>query len=87
MSSPPTADLRGLPPIQLYQGTDDVLLPDARTLRDRVTAARGRIAYHETPAGFHVFVMATFTPEAKAVFRQVALGLERPDPPAAGRRA
>jgi epsilon-lactone hydrolase len=85
--SPLAADLRGLPPIQLYQGTDDVLMPDARILRDRVTAAGGRIAYHETPGGFHVFMMATFTPEAKEVFRQVALELERPAALVAGRRS
>ncbi len=70
--SPLFADLRGLPSIQIYQGTHDVLLPDARTLRDRVIAAGGTIQYHETPGGFHVFMGATFTPEAKRVFRQIA---------------
>jgi hypothetical protein len=33
-----------------------------------------------------VFMMATFTPEAKAVFRQVALELERSAARAAGSR-
>lgn len=70
--SPLFADLRGLPPIQVYQGTHDVFLPDARRLRDLVTAAGGTIRYHETPGGFHVFMGATFTPEAKRVFRQIA---------------
>jgi epsilon-lactone hydrolase len=69
--SPLFGDLRGLPPIQLYQGTDDILLADARALRDRVAAAGGGIRLYETPGGFHVFMGATFTPEAKRVFRQV----------------
>jgi acetyl esterase/lipase len=69
--SPLAADLGGLPPIQLYQGTHDVLLPDARTFRDRVAAAGGRLAYHETRGGFHAFMGATFTPEAQHVFRQL----------------
>lgn len=74
--SPLYGDLRQLPPIQLYIGTDDILLPDARQLRDRVVSAGGRIAFHETPGGIHVFMGATFTPEAKEVFRQIhdALG-------------
>ena len=75
--SPLAADLRGLPPIQIYQGTDDICLADARTLRDRVMAAGGRVAYHETEGGFHVFMAATFAPEAKEVFRQIAAELQR----------
>ncbi len=70
--SPLHADLRGLPPIQLYQGTDDLFLPDARVLRDRVQAAGGRIDLHETAGAFHVFMAATFLPEARAVYRQIA---------------
>lgn len=69
--SPIFADLRGLPPMQLYIGTDDVFLPDCRTLRDRLAVAGGRMLYDETPRGFHVFVGATFAPEAKRVFRRV----------------
>jgi epsilon-lactone hydrolase len=67
--------LRALPPIQLFVGTDDVLLPDCRTLRDRVAAAGGRLVYDETPHGFHAFMAATFAPEAKRVLRRVAEGL------------
>lgn len=73
--SPLFADLGGLPPIQIHQGTDDIFLPDARQLRDRVAAAGGRVQLYETRRGFHVFMGATFTPEAHAVFRQIAESL------------
>jgi epsilon-lactone hydrolase len=73
--SPIFGDLRGLPPIQIYIGSDDVLLPDARKLRGLVAAAGGRIQLAETPAGFHAFMGAAFTPEAKRVFRQIAENL------------
>jgi epsilon-lactone hydrolase len=69
--SPLYGDLRQVPPIQLYIGSDDILLPDARRLRDRVLEAGSRITFRETPGGIHVFVGAPFTPEAKTVFRQI----------------
>lgn len=73
--SPIFADLKGLPNIDVYQGTADLLLPDARVLRDRVRDAGGQIELHETRGGFHVFMGATYTPEARRVYAQVAEGL------------
>lgn len=67
--------LRRLPPIQIYQATDDLFLPDARKLRDRVIEAGGDVALHEAP-GFHVFMAATFTPEAREVFDTVRAHLD-----------
>ncbi len=76
--SPLYGDLRKLPPMQLYIGTDDLLLADARLLRDRVIDAGGRIAYHETPGAIHDFMGATFTPEARKVYRDIAASLLKP---------
>lgn len=76
--SPINADLRGLPPIDVYIGTDDILLPDTRILRERVTAAGGQIQVYEYPGAFHVFVGATFTPEARDAYRKVAESLKAP---------
>jgi monoterpene epsilon-lactone hydrolase len=73
--SPLWADLQGLPPIDVYQGTADLLWPDARALRDRVHEVGGKISLHETEGGFHVFMGATYTPEARRVYAQVAEGL------------
>ena len=66
------ADLTGLPPIHIYQGTHDVFLPDARALQERVRSAAGRCELHEEPGAFHVYMAATFTPEARAVYRSIA---------------
>ena len=63
--SPVHADLAGLPPIHLFVGADDVLAPDARLIRNRCAT------YRETPNAFHVFMGATFTPEAKRVFAEI----------------
>lgn len=73
--SPVHANLAGLPPIDIYQGSRDILAADARLLRDRIQAAHGRVAYHETPGAFHVFMAVTFAPEAKAVYRQIGRDL------------
>jgi monoterpene epsilon-lactone hydrolase len=69
--SPFYADLKGLPPIDLYQGTHDIFVVDARTFVRKVKMASGSIRYAEYPGAFHVFVGATFTPEAKEVFRSI----------------
>lgn len=70
--SPLYADLKGLPPIELYQGTNDIFVVNARTFVKKVEAAGGAIHYGEYPGAFHVFVGATFTPEAKDVFNRIA---------------
>jgi epsilon-lactone hydrolase len=70
--SPLYADLKGLPPIELYQGTNDIFVVDSRTFVKKVQAAGGAIHYGEYPGAFHVFVGATFTPEAKYVFGRIA---------------
>jgi epsilon-lactone hydrolase len=70
--SPLYADFTGLPPIELYQGTNDIFVVDSRTFVKKVQTAGGAIHYGEYPGAFHVFVGATFTPEAKDVFRRIA---------------
>jgi monoterpene epsilon-lactone hydrolase len=70
--SPMFADLSRLPPIDIYQGTDDIFLPDARLLRTRVLNAKGPVELTETRGGFHVFMAAAFTPEARVVYKRIA---------------
>jgi epsilon-lactone hydrolase len=69
--SPIFAELAGLPPMLVYQGSDDVLAPDGRLLRDRVARAGGHVELRETAGAFHVFMGATFTREARAVFEHI----------------
>jgi len=79
--SPLHADLRGLPPMEVFVGTGEMLLPDVRLLRDWVMAAGGRIRLHETPGATHGFTAATATPEATRVYRLVAQSLEEAEAP------
>lgn len=73
--SPLFADLAGLPPILIFQGTHDLFLPDARTFRDRAVAAGVQATLFEADGAFHDYMAATFTPEAKAVFAEIAKSL------------
>jgi monoterpene epsilon-lactone hydrolase len=70
--SPLFGDLSGLPPIDVFQGTHDLFIADARVLQERVTAAGGEIHLYEYPGAFHLFVGATFTPEGRDAFEKVA---------------
>lgn len=75
--SPLYADLRNLPPTILFHGDHDILVVDARTFADRASNAGIGFEYREYPGAFHVFMGATFTPEAKDVWKQSALMLNR----------
>ncbi|CAI1214828.1 alpha/beta hydrolase [Serratia quinivorans] len=69
--SPLYADLRGMPPMTIFQGDRDIFVVDARKFAVKAKAAGVTVDYHEYPGGFHVFMGLTFLPEAKDVFRQM----------------
>lgn len=69
--SPIYGDLASLPPIELFIGTRELLLPDARKIKTQAVETGTELNLYEVPAAFHVFVAATFTPEAKHVFSQL----------------
>lgn len=73
--SPLYADMSGMPPIDIYQGVDDILLADARSFARRAQREGAAVALHEFPGAFHDFMAATFLPEAKCVYRQIAKDL------------
>lgn len=75
--SPLCGELSGLPPIDIFQGTADIFLPDTRVLRDKVTAAGGEIQLYEYPDAFHAFIATTALPEAADVFARLAAALGR----------
>jgi acetyl esterase/lipase len=66
--SPLFADLRGLPPTHVFQGTHDILLPDARAFVDAARAAGVDAHMHEYPGAFHVFMGAPFLRESRDAF-------------------
>jgi acetyl esterase/lipase len=55
LASPVGADLRGLPPTLVQVGTDELLLPDARRLHQRLGEAGVTVRFEEYPARWHVF--------------------------------
>jgi epsilon-lactone hydrolase len=70
--SPINANLVGLPPMYVYQGGRDILLPDARRFAAKARSAGQLLELRIFPAGVHDFVGAGWTPEARAAFRHVA---------------
>ncbi|KQU25844.1 hypothetical protein ASG63_20415 [Methylobacterium sp. Leaf94] len=53
--SPLFGTLRGLPPIELFCGTHDILVADARRLAALARAEEAPLAYHEEPGLMHVY--------------------------------
>lgn len=65
--SPLFGSMEGLPPIDLYVGTRDIGLADARLLAERAPDVR----YHEEPGAVHVYPLLPFVPEGRKAREQV----------------
>ena len=81
LASPLLADLRGLPPLLIQVGRDEVLLDDARSLHAKIQGAGGSTTLHiyeNVPHGWHYG--APFVPETRAALREVAEFIERQRP-------
>jgi acetyl esterase/lipase len=74
--SPIYADLHGLPPIDLFQGSADLLAADARLLVEKIHAAGGAAQLYEYPGAFHDFMVMPFLPESRRVYRQIAANFQ-----------
>jgi len=85
--SPLFGDLDDLPPIALFTGTDDLVHPDARRLRDKASASGADLAYHEYPGMFHVWPLADIPEGNEAIARMAAFIAGRGAYSAAARRA
>src|SRR5690606_39067597 len=70
--SPLHGDLTGLPPVTTYIGGRDILLPDAQELDRRIRAVGGTSRLREWASGFHVFMAALTTKEARAAIADAA---------------
>ena len=70
--SPLYGDWRGMPPILLHVGEDEVLLDDSTRLAERVRAAGGQADIVVWPRMWHVFqIFAPFLPEAGQSIAQI----------------
>lgn len=74
--SPINGSMAGLPPMEVYVGTRDLLLPDCRKLRDLVLDAGGEIRLHEADGAFHVYALAP-VPEATRDRARIVADLRR----------
>jgi epsilon-lactone hydrolase len=70
--SPLYGDLGGLPPITTFQGDHDLFLPDVRRMHDSISRAGGANSLTVAAGGFHVYVGATWTPEAATALDRTA---------------
>ncbi len=70
--SPLFGELHGLPPIQMFAGTWDILLPDARRLKEKADADSNApmTEYHEYKKMFHVWMLLPIR-EGKKAMRQI----------------
>ena len=78
LASPLFADLRGLPPLLIQVGRDEVLLDDARNLHETILEAGGSSQlhiYNDVPHGWHYG--APFVPETGQALREVAEFVQR----------
>ncbi len=69
--SPLFADLAGLPPVHTVQGGHDLLAADAQTLASRLQQAGNSGTFTFAPGGFHGYLGAFWTPEARAALRTI----------------
>lgn len=70
--SPLYDDLRGLPPLSVYQGAADILAPDVRRFVEKARAAGNPARLFDVPGAPHVYPMAVWTPEARAALDDMA---------------
>lgn len=68
--SPLYGDLKGLPPIQIFTGTHDILVVDARRFHDKAQREGIQYDYREYEAMFHVWMLLPIA-EAEQARRQI----------------
>ncbi len=70
--SPLYADLRGLPPMLIQVGTDEILLDDSTRLAERAREVGVDVTLMAWPGMFHVFQAIPFLPEANQAIDAIA---------------
>lgn len=77
--SPIRADLRGLPPTVIFQGERDIFLADSVEFSRRARAAGSPVRLVTAADGFHVYVGAYWTREARDAYRLIGRFADAPD--------
>ncbi len=68
----PTASLKGLPPLLIQVGSDEILLDDAVRFADKARAAGVEVTLQVWDEMFHVFHMLGFLAETKEALGTIA---------------
>lgn len=68
--SPINGSLEGLAPICMLMGSDDILMPDARLLRDKARAEGHPLQYLEYDAMFHIWMLSPI-PEGRQALKDI----------------
>jgi acetyl esterase/lipase len=76
LASPLNDTLDWLPPLSIYQGGNEILLPDVEALVAKARAAGTKVHYWLSPRAFHDFVALGWIPESKAALDDVAAQLK-----------
>ena len=69
--SPFYGSVDGLPPMTVFQGSRDVLMPASRDFAARAKQTGIEVDYHQYEGAFHVFHTATFLPESRDVYTRI----------------
>lgn len=77
LASPINDSLAGLPPLSIYQGGNEILLPDVEAFVKKAEAAGTTVHYWFSPHAFHDFVAVTWIPESQTALDDVAEQLKR----------
>jgi len=70
--SPLYGPIMGLQGVSVFAGGNDILLPDARALKQRCSDNSLPVNYYEYPAMFHVWMAVSWLPEARLAQKQIA---------------
>jgi acetyl esterase/lipase len=73
--SPIYGDLYGLGRVTVFTGTHEILLADARTLKQRLERQQADFSYHEYPGMFHDWMLVPGLPESGDVIVKVVQSL------------
>ncbi len=69
--SPLYGDLRGLPPMVIHVGTDEILLDDSTRLAEKAHKAGVETELRIWPGMFHVFMSFDMLPESRQAFKEM----------------
>lgn len=75
--SPGFGPVKGLPPLSVFVGTHDLLLPDCRAFRDRCATESVQLRYVEAEGMVHDYPLIYHMPEGLQAAEEIAAAIEK----------